>query len=69
MIFINTVKAVNKKIDILVNNAGIIMRKPAAEHPDEYWDKVIDKKINDATRFLLKANHYSYGFVFFVFIL
>ena len=44
VIFINTVKAVNKKIDILVNNAGITMRKPAAEHPDEYWDKVIDKK-------------------------
>jgi 2-deoxy-D-gluconate 3-dehydrogenase len=39
--FINKVKADHKKIDILVNNAGIIMRKPAAEHPDEYWDKVI----------------------------
>jgi 2-deoxy-D-gluconate 3-dehydrogenase len=32
----------NKNIDILVNNAGTIMRKPAAEHPDEYWDKVLD---------------------------
>ncbi|MVT10729.1 2-dehydro-3-deoxy-D-gluconate 5-dehydrogenase KduD [Chitinophaga tropicalis] len=29
-------------IDILVNNAGTIMRKPAAEHPDEYWDEVIN---------------------------
>src|SRR5262245_42330282 len=29
------------RIDILVNNAGTILRKPAAEHPDEYWDKVI----------------------------
>jgi len=28
-------------IDILVNNAGIILRAPAAEHPDEYWDRVI----------------------------
>ncbi|HTL09450.1 MAG TPA: SDR family NAD(P)-dependent oxidoreductase [Chitinophagaceae bacterium] len=28
-------------IDILVNNAGTIMRMPAAEHPDEYWDKVL----------------------------
>jgi 2-deoxy-D-gluconate 3-dehydrogenase len=28
--------------DILVNNAGTILRKPAAEHPDEYWDKVIE---------------------------
>src|SRR5947208_1813638 len=29
-------------IDILVNNAGTILRKPATEHPDEYWDEVID---------------------------
>lgn len=28
--------------DILVNNAGTILRKPAAEHPDEYWDEVIE---------------------------
>ncbi len=29
------------RIDILMNNAGIILRKPAAEHPDEYWDKLL----------------------------
>jgi 2-dehydro-3-deoxy-D-gluconate 5-dehydrogenase len=28
-------------VDILVNNAGMIMRTPAAQHPDEYWDKVL----------------------------
>jgi len=28
-------------VDILVNNAGMILRKPAAEHPDEYWDAVL----------------------------
>lgn len=28
-------------IDILVNNAGTIKRAPAAEFPDDYWDKVI----------------------------
>ena len=44
--FINQVKTDNKRIDILVNNAGIIMRKPAAEHPDEYWDKVIAINLN-----------------------
>ncbi len=33
-------------IDILVNNAGTIMRKPAAEHPDDYWDKVVDTNLN-----------------------
>ncbi len=31
----------NPQIDILVNNAGTIMRNPAAEHSDEYWDRVI----------------------------
>lgn len=39
--FIKKVLAENSKIDILVNNAGTIMRKPAAEHPDEFWDKVL----------------------------
>jgi 2-dehydro-3-deoxy-D-gluconate 5-dehydrogenase len=33
-------------IDILVNNAGIILRKPAAEHPDEYWDRVLEVNLN-----------------------
>jgi len=27
--------------DILVNNAGTILRAPAAEHSDEYWDAVL----------------------------
>jgi 2-deoxy-D-gluconate 3-dehydrogenase len=33
-------------IDILVNNAGTILRKPAAEHPDAYWDEVINTNLN-----------------------
>lgn len=32
-------------IDILVNNAGTILRKPAAEHPDEYWDEVLQTNL------------------------
>lgn len=44
--FINNVKKDSPKIDILVNNAGTILRKPAAEHPDEYWDKVIEVNLN-----------------------
>jgi 2-dehydro-3-deoxy-D-gluconate 5-dehydrogenase len=40
-IFIEKVTAENKQIDILVNNAGMILRSPAAEHSDEYWDKVM----------------------------
>jgi 2-deoxy-D-gluconate 3-dehydrogenase len=44
--FIGKVKAAHPRIDILVNNAGTILRKPAAEHPDEYWDKVIEINLN-----------------------
>lgn len=40
-VFIKQLQAENPVIDILVNNAGTIMRKPAAEHPDEYWDTVL----------------------------
>jgi len=44
--FINRVKSEEGKVDILVNNAGTILRKPAAEHPDEYWDKVMEVNLN-----------------------
>ena len=49
--FIKDVKSKFEKIDILVNNAGTILRKPIAEHPDEYWDKVIE--INLTAQFIL----------------
>jgi 2-deoxy-D-gluconate 3-dehydrogenase len=48
---IKDVKADFNKIDILVNNAGMILRKPISEHPDEYWDKVID--VNLSAQFIL----------------
>jgi len=44
--FIKKVQANEKPIDILVNNAGPILRAPAAEHSDEYWDKVIAVNLN-----------------------
>lgn len=44
--FVQEVKKNHPVIDILVNNAGTILRKPAAEHPDEYWDKVIEVNLN-----------------------
>jgi 2-deoxy-D-gluconate 3-dehydrogenase len=44
--FIKQVKQDCPKIDILVNNAGTILRKPAAQHPDDYWDKVIEVNLN-----------------------
>lgn len=44
--FIRKVQGEQDIIDILVNNAGTILRKPAAEHPDEYWDQVIEVNLN-----------------------
>lgn len=44
--FIETLLDEHETPDILVNNAGTILRAPAAEHPDEYWDKVIDVNLN-----------------------
>ena len=38
------------RIDIVVNNAGTILRKPAAEHPDEYWDEVIEVNLSSVFR-------------------
>lgn len=37
--------------DILVNNAGTIKREPAATHPDELWDEVIE--VNLSAQFVL----------------
>jgi 2-deoxy-D-gluconate 3-dehydrogenase len=39
--FLGKVTAEHAVIDILVNNAGTVLRKPAAEHPDDYWDEVL----------------------------
>ncbi|MEH6834215.1 SDR family oxidoreductase [Falsihalocynthiibacter arcticus] len=44
--FAATVQADHPTIDILVNNAGTIKRAPAAEHPDEMWDEVIEVNLN-----------------------
>ena len=33
-------------IDILVNNAGTILRAPAAEHSEEFWNTVINTNLN-----------------------
>jgi len=44
--FIADVKANHPQIDILINNAGTILRKPAAEHPDDFWDKVMEVNLN-----------------------
>lgn len=48
--FIGKVKAAHT-VDILINNAGMILRKPVAEHPDDWWDKVI--AVNETAQFIL----------------
>jgi len=49
--FIEQVRADFPRIDILINNAGTILREPAAEHPDEYWDRVLE--VNLTAQFVL----------------
>ena len=49
--FIHQVKSDVPRVDILVNNAGTILRQPAAEHPDEYWDEVME--VNLSAQFIL----------------
>lgn len=44
-------EAVQHRADILVNNAGTIRRSPAAEHPLEWWDEVLD--VNLRNQFVL----------------
>lgn len=50
-VFIEEVKSNHGMVDILVNNAGSILRAPALEHPDEYWDKIVE--INQNAQFIL----------------
>jgi 2-deoxy-D-gluconate 3-dehydrogenase len=49
--FAQEAKANHPRIDILVSNAGTVLRKPAAEHPDEYWDEVLE--VNLSSQFVL----------------
>ncbi|MEM7126624.1 MAG: SDR family oxidoreductase [Chloroflexota bacterium] len=49
--FIEQVKQDVSQVDILVNNAGTILREPAAEHPDDYWDQVLE--VNLSAQFVL----------------
>jgi 2-dehydro-3-deoxy-D-gluconate 5-dehydrogenase len=49
--FIKEVKQSFPVVDILVNNAGHILRTPAENHPDEYWDEILE--INLSAPFIL----------------
>ena len=39
-----------RRVDILVNNAGTIERAPAAEHPLELWDRVVQVNLSSQFR-------------------
>lgn len=54
--FLAAVDADGEAVDILVNNAGLIRRAPAAEHPAEDWDTVLE--VNLTAPFLL-AQHFG----------
>lgn len=45
---IAAVRESGKQVDILVNNAGMILRQPAAQHSDEYWDRVLSINLDAA---------------------
>jgi 2-deoxy-D-gluconate 3-dehydrogenase len=46
--FIAQVREGAPEVDILINNAGMILRQPAAQHSDEYWDKVLSINLDAA---------------------
>jgi len=52
--FTSRVLADFPRVDILVANAGTTIRTPAAEHPDEYWDEVIEVNLN--SQFILSRD-------------
>ncbi|HEX5483541.1 MAG TPA: SDR family oxidoreductase [Terriglobia bacterium] len=44
--FIQRLASEAPRIDILVNNAGNILRKPAVDYPDDYWDTLMEVNLN-----------------------
>jgi 2-deoxy-D-gluconate 3-dehydrogenase len=46
-----TLRRLGRPVDILVNNAGTIAREPAASHPDELWNRVL--QVNLTSQFTL----------------
>lgn len=48
---VDKVHADGHRVDILVNNAGTVLREPAAQHSDDYWDRTIE--VNLSAQFVL----------------
>ena len=50
--------AVHGRLDILINNAGLIRRRPAAEHPDDDWDRVLEVDLSNVFRLCRAAGRH-----------
>jgi 2-deoxy-D-gluconate 3-dehydrogenase len=46
------------RLDILINNAGVIRRQPAATHPDDDWDRVIEVDLTSVFRLCRAAGRH-----------
>ncbi|MEU4192364.1 SDR family oxidoreductase [Kribbella sp. NPDC026611] len=46
--FAETLAADDRRVDVLVNNAGTIRRAPAAEHPLDWFDEVLEVDLTSA---------------------
>jgi 2-dehydro-3-deoxy-D-gluconate 5-dehydrogenase len=50
--------AAHGRLDILINNAGLIRRRPAVDHPDDDWDRVLEVDLSSVFRLCRAAGRH-----------